>query len=319
MGQSEPPPGGASRIALRLRLDHVTEQRLPLTSRRGLGWMALAQLCFAFMNVCTRLGSVRLPWAEIAAARFLIGALIAVGLAAARGVSLRATDRAGTWHRSIYGTLSAVGNFYALGSPRIGVGDAATLIATAPIFVALLSGPMLGERVARRLWVAVLLAFAGIAALVRPSFGIAAPVALVATLGAFCYAMAMIWLRRIGPGESHEAVVLHFSLTGLATMLLLALPGWRWPDTGSGLYLLGAGLGGGGAQLAMTRAYSLHRAAPVTALSSLGIVFTYLLALPLFPRHPGWWQVGGSLLVILATGWISFGHDRHTARARTGV
>jgi drug/metabolite transporter (DMT)-like permease len=253
------------------------------------------------MNVSTRLGAAHLPWPEIAAARFLIGALIAVALATVRGVSLRATDRTGSRWRSGYGTLAALGSFYALGSPRIGVGDAATLTAIAPIFVALLSGPLLGERVGPRLWAAVALAFAGIVTLLRPSFALAAPEALIATLGAFRYAMAMIWLRRIGPGESHEAVVLHFSLTGLATMLLLALPAWRWPDPRGALYLLGAGLGGGGAQLAMTRAYSLHRAAPVTALSSLGIVFTYLLALPLFPERPSGWQLGGSLLVILAT------------------
>lgn len=279
-------------------------------ARRGLGWMVLAQLCFAGMNVCTRLGAAHLPWSEIAAARFLIGGLIAVGLAAARGVSLRVTDRPGTWRRSVFGTISAVGTFYALSSTRIGLGDAATLSATAPIFVALLSGPLLGERVGRQLWLAVALAFGGIALLLRPSFEVAAPVALVATVGAFFYALAMIWLRKIGPGESHEAVVLHFSLVGCATMLALSLPQWVWPDGESGLYLLGAGLGGGGAQLAMTRAYSLHRAAPVTALSNLGIVFTYLLALPVFPARPGGWQLAGSLLVIVATVLVSAGARR---------
>ena len=269
--------------------------------------MGVAQLCFAGMNVCTRLGAAHLPWAEIAAARFLIGALVAVGLAAIRGVSLRVTDRPGTWRRSVFGTISAVGTFYALGSPRIGLGDAATLSATAPIFVALLSGPLLGERVGRHLWLAVALAFLGIVALLRPSFEVAAPVAMVATVGAFFYALAMIWLRKIGPGESHEAVVLHFSLVGCAAMVLLALPQWTWPDLRGGLYLLGAGLGGGGAQLAMTRAYALQRAAPVTALSNLGIVFTYLLALLVFPARPGGWQVAGSLLVIAATVLVGAG------------
>jgi drug/metabolite transporter (DMT)-like permease len=263
--------------------------------------MVVAQLCFAAMNVFTRLGSRHLPWPEIAAARFLIGALIAVGLASARGVSLAVTDRRGTWHRSIYGTIAALGSFFALSSPRVAVGDAATLGATAPIFVAALSGRLLEERVGRRVWVALSLAFAGIVLLVRPSFTIAAPVAAVATAAAFFYALAMIWLRRIGPGESHEAVVLHFSLVALGTMLLLALPSWTWPDGRSGLYLLGAGLGGGGAQIAMTRAYSLHRAAPVTALSTLGVVFTWLLALPVFPERPSMHQIAGTILVLAAT------------------
>jgi drug/metabolite transporter (DMT)-like permease len=266
--------------------------------------MVVAQLCFAVMNVCTRLGARHLPWPEIAAARFLIGALVAVGLATARGASLEVTDRRGTWRRSIYGTLAALGAFYALSSPRVAVGDAATLGATAPIFVAALSGRLLDERVGRRVWLAVAIAFAGIALLVRPSFSIAAPVAAVATAGAFFYALAMIWLRRIGPAESHEAVVLHFSLVALGTMLVLAVPSWTWPDAESGLYLLGAGLGGGGAQIAMTRAYSLHRAAPVTALSTLGVAFTWLLALPLFPERPSAGQLLGTTLVLAATALI---------------
>ncbi|HKT61465.1 MAG TPA: DMT family transporter [Gemmatimonadales bacterium] len=274
---------------------------------RGLGWMIVAQACFAGMNVCTRLGSRQLPWAEIAAVRFLVGALVAGALAAATGRSLRVTDRRGTWRRSIYGTLAAAGSFYALASNRVAVGDAATLGATTPLFVALLSRPLLGERVGRHVVAAVALAFAGIVLLVRPSFALAWPVALIATLGAVAYAMAMIWLRRIGPGESHEAIVLHFSLVGLATMVMLALPVWRWPDLTGGLALVGAGLGGGGAQLAMTRAYSLQRAAPVSAVSNLGVVFTYLLAIPLFGDIPSPWQLAGAALVLAATGLLAAG------------
>ena len=124
-------------------------------------------------------------------------------------------------------------------------------------------------------------------------------------VGALFYALATIWLRRIGPAESHEAIVLHFSLVGLVTMIALAAPAWRWPDWSGGLALLGAGLGGGGAQLAMTRAYSLQRAAPVSAVSNLGVVFTYLLAIPVFGDLPAPWQLGGAVLVIAATALLT--------------
>jgi drug/metabolite transporter (DMT)-like permease len=266
----------------------------------GLGWMALAQLLFAGMNVCTRLGARDVPWSEVAAVRFLVGAAIAIVVARQRGSALRVRDQASAWRRSGYGTLAAVCTFYALGSHRMALGDVATLGATAPIFVALLSRPLLAEPVEGWVTFAVGLGFAGVVAVVRPSFTVAIPVALIATVGAAFYALAMIWLRKIGPGESHEAVVLHFSLVALATLSLIALPGWRWPDWRSGLLLLGAGIGGGGGQIAMTRAYSLHRAAPVTALSGLGIVLTYLLAIPALGDRPTLWQVLGSLLVIAA-------------------
>jgi drug/metabolite transporter (DMT)-like permease len=285
-------------------------------SRDGLAWMVLAQVFFAGMNVCTRLGARDLPWSEIAAARFLIGALIALIIAWYRGSSLRITDRPSTWRRSVYGTIAAMCTFYALASNRIALGDAATLNASAPIFVALLSGPLLGERVGGRLALAIGLGFAGIVAVVRPSLGSEIPVAAIATAGAAFYALAMIWLRKIGPGESHEAVVLHFSLVALASLILIALPVWRWPDWRSSWFLLGAGLGGGGAQIAMTRAYSLHRAAPVTALSGLGIVLTHLLAIPVFGDRPTGWQVAGSLLVIAASVLLTVGRQPAPSRVR---
>jgi drug/metabolite transporter (DMT)-like permease len=173
--------------------------------------------------------------------------------------------------------------------------------------VALLSWPLLSEPVDGWVALAVLLGFIGVVAVVQPSLTVALSVALIATIGAAFYALAMIWLRKIGPGESHEAVVLHFSLVALATFVLLALPVWRWPDGRSALFLLGAGIGGGGGQIAMTRAYSLQRAAPVTALTGIGIVLTYLLAIPALGDRPTTWQIAGSLLVIAAGALLAIG------------
>jgi drug/metabolite transporter (DMT)-like permease len=271
--------------------------------------MALAQVFFAGMNVCTRLGARALPWSEVAAGRFLVGALMAAGLAHSRNSSLRVKEGGAAWRRSIYGTLAAICTFYALASSRIALGDAATLSATAPIFVVLLSRPVLGEHVGTSEILAVALGFGGILAVVRPTFGLALPVAAIATGGAVFYAIAMIWLRRVGPAESPEAVVLHFSLVALLVFLLIALPVWRWPEWGDVPFLVGAGLGGGLGQIAMTRAYALHRAAPVTALSGLGIVLTHAAAIPVFAERPTIWQLAGTLLVISASVLLAIGRD----------
>jgi drug/metabolite transporter (DMT)-like permease len=85
------------------------------------------------------------------------------------------------------------------------------------------------------------------------------------------------------------------------------------------MYLLGVGLGGGGAQIAMTRAYSLHRAAPISALSGLGIVLTYLLAIPTFGDQPTRWQIVGSLLVITASILLSVGREPAHSPARPAL
>jgi drug/metabolite transporter (DMT)-like permease len=164
------------------------------------------------------------------------------------------------------------------------LGDVATLGATAPIFVALLSEPMLAEPVDCRIAAAVVLGFCrdsrgGTGRRFAPGLSVAA----VATAGAAFYALAMIWLRKIGQGESHEAVGLHFSLVAFVVLLALAVPVWQMARVGGSSGLIGAGVGGGGGPI-----------------SGLGIELTYLMAILAFGERPTQWQVAGSLLVTAA-------------------
>jgi drug/metabolite transporter (DMT)-like permease len=69
----------------------------------------------------------------------------------------------------------------------------------------------------------------------------------------------------------------------------------------------------------MTRAYSLHRAAPVSALSGLGIVLTYVLAIPTFGDQPTGWQISGSVLVITASILLSIGREPTHSAARSAA
>ncbi|MEP7326409.1 MAG: EamA family transporter, partial [Gemmatimonadota bacterium] len=129
--------------------DPLTSSPLPRFLAPAIGWMVLAQLMFTAMNIFSRLGGRDVPWSEVAGARFLFGAIVVILVARSNGASLRATDRKNTWLRTIFGTLASIGFFYSVTSPRIPLGDAITLGATGPIFVALLSRPLLGERVGR--------------------------------------------------------------------------------------------------------------------------------------------------------------------------
>ena len=262
--------------------------------------MVLSQLMFTGMNIFSRLGGQGLPWSEVAGARFLFGAVVTLLISRAKGTSLQITDRKNTWLRSLFGTVASFCFFYSVSSTRIPLGDAITLGATGPVFVALLSGPMLGERVGRHIFLAVALAFAGVIGVTKPSFQSAADVAAIATFGALAYALALMWLRKIGPNESSEAIVLHFSLVAAVANLAVSIPNWVTPDLTGWIFLLGTGITGGIGQVAMTRAYALTRAAPLSTLTYLSIAFTYMLAIPIFGERAGSLQLAGAALVILA-------------------
>ncbi len=258
----------------------------------------MAQLAFAGMAVGARVGGSGVPWQEVCASRFVVGALTAYGIARVRGQSLRITKLREAWLRSAFGTLSAAGTFFVFAAPQLAIGDAATLFATSPIFVALLSGPLLGERVPRGLVFALVMGFAGIGLVAQPSFSTAGHLVAVGGLTAVSSALAMIWLRRIGPNESSEAIVFHFACIGACVMIVASLLVWRTPDARQAVVLVATGVCGGLGQLAMTRAYALDRAARVSALGYSGVVFTRVLGFPFFGEVPNWTQALGSMLVI---------------------
>ncbi len=273
---------------------------LPATRQplRAAAWMGLAQLLFALMGIGARLGGRGVPWQEVGATRFFVGGLTAYVVARVRRQSLSITRLRESWFRSAFGTLSAAGTFYVYSAPDLPIGDAITLFAISPIFVALASLPLLGERVKQNVVVALVFGFSGIAIVAKPSFS-SAPHLVAAGAGtAMATALAMVWLRRIGPSESSEAIVFHFSCIGFGAMLLGALPFWRTPNARDAMVLGLMGLSGGLAQIAMTRAYALDEAARVSAMTYTSVVFMRLLAVPAFGEIPNAMQIIGSLLVI---------------------
>jgi drug/metabolite transporter (DMT)-like permease len=265
---------------------------------RAVAWMALAQFLFALMGIGARIGGRDVPWQEVGATRFAVGAMTAYAVARVRGQPLRITGVRAAWMRSLFGTLSAAGTFFVYAAPGLPIGDAVTLLSTSPIFVAILSAPLLGERVRPSIAVALALGFSGIVLVAQPSFSTAGHLVAAGAGAAVAAALAMIWLRRIGPNESSEAIVLHFSCVGFAAMLLAAIPVWKTPTAHDAPALAFMGLCGGLAQIAMTRAYTLDQAARVSAMTFSSVVFMRVLAVPVFGEVPSLRQVAGSLLVI---------------------
>jgi drug/metabolite transporter (DMT)-like permease len=277
--------------------------------------MALAQLLFALMGIGARIGGREVPWPEVGAVRFFMGAITAYAIARLRGESLRITRLRDAWIRSAFGTLSAAGTFFVYAAPGLAIGDAITLLSTSPIFVSLLSAPLLGERLRPSDGLALALGFLGIAMVAQPSFSTAGHITAAGAGAALASALAMVWLRRIGPSESSEAIAVHFSCIAFVAMLLLALPVWRTPSVHDAMALTFMGLCGGLAQIAMTRAYSLDHAARVSIMTFSSVVFMRLLAVPVFGEIPSWLQAAGSLLVITAGAVLGLSPVAATASA----
>jgi drug/metabolite transporter (DMT)-like permease len=197
--------------------------------------------------------------------------------------------------------------FYALATPELALGDATTLLNLHPVLLAVLTPYLLGERAGRRVAVAVPLSLGGAVLVLKPPLLFGGAVTMghaghigagVALLGSVCACFAMIMLRRIGPGESPEAIAIHFSLTAAAILAVLAIPTATLPAGRDLVAMLAAGISAGLAQICMTRAYSLERAARVSGVGYLAIVGSALLGAVALHEWPSKLTLLGMALVI---------------------
>ncbi len=270
--------------------------------------MASAALLFALMNFFARLATSSASWMTVGAVRALIGALVAVLVARMRGASLVANDRRAIFWRSLFGTAAMGTTFYALSSRSLPLGDTVTLLNLTPVFLAVLAPLFLRERTTASVGFAILLALGGVVLILHPSFGwkeggampgpSAATTAGFAVLAAFLSSIAMMLLRRVGRTETAESIALHFSLFAGITLSVLALFDLRVPSLRDAAFMVAAGICAGFAQLAMTRAYTLERAARVSGMGYLAVVASALLGAVVLQERPTVGAIAGMALVV---------------------
>ncbi len=280
--------------------------------------MAASATLFAFMNFFAKLASSSASWASVGAVRALIGAIVAIAVARARGVSLAATDRRAIFWRSLFGTGAMMTTFYALSSPTLGLGDTVTLLNLMPVFLSVLAPIFLRERTTMAVGLGIALALGGVVLVVRPTFVFGGTshgggvYAAVAVLAALLSSIAMMLLRRVGQTESAEAIAVHFSLFAAVTLAVVSLFDLRMPTTRDAAFMVAAGVCAGFAQIAMTRAYSLEQAARVSAMSYLAVVASALLGAVALGERPPLTAILGMALVVGGGVVVSFAKERYS-------
>ncbi len=279
--------------------------------------MAASAVLFAFMNFFVKLATASASWQTVGSARALVGALVAIGVARARGTSLAVKDKRALLWRSLFGTAAMMATFYALSSRALSLGDTVTLINLTPIFLAVLAPIFLRERTSPVVALALVISLAGVGLVLHPSFSFqdaahgpsAGMTAVVAIMASFFASIAMMLLRRVGQTETAEAIAAHYSLFAAATLALLSLADLRIPTVGGALAMVAAGVCAGFGQLLLTRAYTLERAARVSGIGYLSVVASALLGAAVLNERPSASALLGMTLVVLGGLVVTFTRD----------
>ena len=215
---------------------------------------------------------------------------------ASRGLSLKVSDKRKMLLRCVVGLTAMILYFTALG--RIPIGQAVTLQYTAPLFVALLSGRVIRERVEPMVALLVGCAFAGIVLIVSPDLSSIDSDALLALGSGFFAAMAYMYVRELRNTDSASSVVFWFAAFSVVGSIFQALPdvaGLEWKTVAA---LIGIGIGAGGGQVGITMAYHRANAAWVSAFSYLTVIVATFYGFTLFNESLGASDWLGGLLIV---------------------
>jgi drug/metabolite transporter (DMT)-like permease len=217
---------------------------------------------------------------------------------------------------------------YYLAMARLQIAETVSLFYAVPLFVAILSIPVLGERVEPRAWAAIGAGLAGVLIILRPGLGLVDPAALLALLSALAYAVSVLFARRLGATNTASTMALSATmlyalasaLTGLAlagaapasdahsSVRFLLLP-WLWPSA-TGFALMGTcGIVAAIGFFLLSQGYRLAEANRAAPFEYASLPWSVLWGYLFFANLPDPATVLGALIIV-GGGLYTLGQER---------
>lgn len=204
------------------------------------------------------------------------------------------------------GSLLVLANmFFFIGLSAMPIAETVVLFYTAPLFICILSQPVLGERVGLSRWLVILVGLIGAIVMLRPGSDLFRPISLLPIMAALCYAVMTMMTRKLGLQDKAGALTFYIqiafiiisSITGLvigdgsfdvynSQPLSFLLRAWTWPDPMQLQLLIACGaivaIGG----YLMSQAYRLGEASAVAPFEYASLPFALAVGFYLWGDWP---------------------------------
>ena len=194
----------------------------------------------------------------------------------------------------------------------LGLVESHAVFACYPLLIAALSGPVLGEGVGWRRWVAIGIGFLGVLIILQPGITVFQPAAIIPLISATMFALYGLLTRY---AARRDSAATSFFWTGVSGMAALTLAGiWFWepmtrPDWGwMGALCITGALG----HFLLIKTYEVSEASAVQPFAYLQLVFASALGIAVFGEalEP---NVAIGAAVVVAAGIFTLTRTRRAA------
>lgn len=291
----------------------------PASVLPAVGLLVLACTLFTGLDSAAKFLATEkgLPVSQIVWSRFAVQFVGLAVLIPAFGIMtlkrLLTTSKLG-WQlvRSVLMAATTLFNFLALQYLRLD--QTVTIMFLAPLIVALLAGPFLGEWVGWRRLIAIGIGFTGIVVAVRPSLSGIHPAVLYSLLSMLAYALFMLLTRYLATFDAALVTLFYFMFAGTFFAAPIAIHDWvNPPDLWSWFLLAMLGVLGGAGHYLFLHAYRLAPASTISPFLYLQLLTMVSAGWLIFGDVPDVWTLTGAGIVI-ASGVYLVHRERVTRR-----
>jgi drug/metabolite transporter (DMT)-like permease len=176
--------------------------------------------------------------------------------------------------------------------------DCVVILFVAPLLVTILAAPILGERVGRHRWTAVILGFVGVLVVMRPGFTLFSWVSVLPFITALLYAGVQLSTRILGRTEGALTTLLYSSAGGAFICTICVLFFWVTPTLQQWLVLVWLGFLGALGHYLMIKAYQLAPASLLAPFDYTTLIWATVLGFFVFADLPDAWTFLGALIIM---------------------
>jgi len=276
---------------------------------RGIGLMVGSTVLFASMHAAIRYLSAELPPFQMAFFRSFFGLLVFLPIAWRTQFGFLKTDR--LWLHGIRALLNVcamLSFFTALAMTPIA--RVTALSFTSPIFMAVLSVVVLGERMRVRRWAATILGFLGALIIIRPGLAEIDQGSMLVLGSAAVWAVCMIVIKILGRTESSLAITGYANLLLSVMAFVPAVMVWKNPSLEAWGWLVFIGVVGTFGQIAVAEALKQAEATAVMPFDFLKLLWAAAFGYIFFFEFPDFYTWVGAFVIFSSSMYIAYRESR---------